>query len=197
MSKLGLVIGREYGSRVKKKSFIVLTILVPVIMGALGAFALWFGMEEEKHLRVLVDDPADLCNGKIFIGQDENPPATFFFTNHVEDDDLDIIGFAHAEKSGLAAYQHILSNFTIVVSPETQGKGVGRGIFVGFLEHIYNERPDVARLEMEVQVDKDRIALFEAAGFNTEAIIKNRFRGLDDKLSDQALMAWINPNFKG
>lgn len=115
----------------------------------------------------------------------------------VEDDDLDIIGFAHAEKSGLAAYQHILSNFTIVVSPETQGKGVGRGIFVGFLEHIYNERPDVARLEMEVQVDKDRIALFEAAGFNTEAIIKNRFRGLDDKLSDQALMAWINPNFKG
>lgn len=88
MSKLGLVIGREYSSRVKKKSFIILTILVPLIMGALGALALWFGMEEEKHLRVLVDDPADLCGGKIFIGQDENPPATFYFTDHVEDDDF-------------------------------------------------------------------------------------------------------------
>jgi len=114
----------------------------------------------------------------------------------VEDDDMDIIGFAHAEKSGLAAYDHILSNFTIVVSPETQGQGVGRGIFMGFLEYIFNERPDIARLEMEVQVDKDRIALFEGTGFKTEAIIENRMRGMDGKLYDQALMAWINPNFK-
>jgi len=114
----------------------------------------------------------------------------------VEDDEMDIIGFAHAEKSGLAAYDHILSNFTIVVSPDIQGKGVGRGIFMGFLDYIIKERPDVARLEMEVQVDEDRIALFEGTGFRTEAIIKNRMRGMDEKLHDQALMAWINPNFK-
>lgn len=88
MSKLGLVITREYSSRVRKKSFIILTILVPLIIGALGALALWIGMEEEKHLRVLVDDPAGLCGDKIFIGQDENPPVTFYFTDHVEDDDF-------------------------------------------------------------------------------------------------------------
>lgn len=113
----------------------------------------------------------------------------------VEDDEMNIIGFAHANKSGLAAYDHILSNFTIVVSPEIQGQGVGRGIYMGFLEYVFNERTDVARIEMEVQVDKERIALFEATGFQTEAIIKGRLLGMDGQFYDQALMAWTNPNF--
>ncbi|MEX1002906.1 MAG: ABC transporter permease [Crocinitomicaceae bacterium] len=80
MSKIGLVIGREYSSRVKKKSFVVLTILVPVLFGLLGFAAIWFGMKEQKHFKVLVSDPDDITKAKIFIGQNENPPATFYFT---------------------------------------------------------------------------------------------------------------------
>ncbi|MEO9532798.1 MAG: GNAT family N-acetyltransferase [Crocinitomicaceae bacterium] len=114
----------------------------------------------------------------------------------VEDDNEDVVGFGHAEKSNLAAYSHILNNFTIVVSPDAQKGGIGRGIFMGFLEHIFNERPDISRLEMEVQYDEDRIKLFEAVGFNSEAVIKGRVKGIDGKYHDQVLMAWINPNFK-
>lgn len=114
----------------------------------------------------------------------------------VEDNDGDIIGFGHAEKSPLAAYCHILNNFTIAVSPAAQQGGIGRGIFMGFLEHIFNERNDIQRLEMEVKFDEDRIKLFEAVGFISEAVIKNRFKGPDGKFHDQVLMAWINPNFK-
>ena len=80
MSKIGLIINREYSSRVKKKSFIVLTILVPLLVGGVAFAAIWIGMKEQKHFKVLVSDPEDICGGKIFIGQDENPPATFYFT---------------------------------------------------------------------------------------------------------------------
>jgi ABC-2 type transport system permease protein len=79
MSKIGLIIGREYSTRVKKKAFIVLTILVPILVVGLMFLAMWLGMEEKKHVKVLVSDPMNLCDAKIFIGQDENPPASFYF----------------------------------------------------------------------------------------------------------------------
>ncbi|UKN01253.1 GNAT family N-acetyltransferase [Paracrocinitomix mangrovi] len=114
----------------------------------------------------------------------------------VEDDHQKVIGFGHAEKSSLKAYRHILSNFTIGVSPDAQEQGVGRGIFMGFLDYLTKNRSDIKRLEMEVAYDEDRIKLFEGTGFKTEAIIKGRVKGVDGKLYDQALMAWENPNYK-
>lgn len=81
MSKIGLIIGREYSSRVKKKSFIILTILVPLLIGGGSFLALWLGMEETKHVKVLISDPGNLCDAKIFVAQDEKPPATFYFSN--------------------------------------------------------------------------------------------------------------------
>lgn len=115
----------------------------------------------------------------------------------VEDDDDNIIGFGHAERSKLMAYRHILSNYAIVVSPSSQLKGIGRGIFMGFMDYITKSRPDIKRLEMEVKYDEDRIKLFEATGFKTEAIIPSRARFIDDSFYDEVLMAWENPNFKG
>ncbi|MCG8576302.1 MAG: ABC transporter permease [Flavobacteriales bacterium] len=79
MSKIGLVIGREYMSRVRKKTFILLTILIPILVVGLMFLAMWLGIEKTKHVKVLVADPNGLCEGEIFIGQDENPPATFYF----------------------------------------------------------------------------------------------------------------------
>lgn len=80
MSKIGLVIGREYSSRVKKKSFIVLTILIPLLFGLAALAAIWLGVKDQKHLKVLISDPLDVCQSKIFVAPGENPPATFYFT---------------------------------------------------------------------------------------------------------------------
>ena len=115
----------------------------------------------------------------------------------VEDDEQEIIGFGHAEKSELAVYDHILTNFTIAVLPTERSQGIGRKIFMGFLEYLSNNRPDIKRLEMEVANDADRVKLFEGVGFINEAVIKDRLRGLDGKLQDQVLMAWENPNYNG
>jgi len=48
MSKIGLVIRREFESRVKKKSFLLVTILVPLIFPAVTGIMVYFAMEEEK-----------------------------------------------------------------------------------------------------------------------------------------------------
>lgn len=79
MSKIGLIIKREYGSRVRKRSFIVVTVLVPILIGALGFLAMWISIQESKQLKVLVSDPGNLCDGKIFTSDNANPPAVFYF----------------------------------------------------------------------------------------------------------------------
>lgn len=43
MNKLGLVIQREYFTRVRKKSFIILTLIMPLLMVALSVFPVWLG----------------------------------------------------------------------------------------------------------------------------------------------------------
>lgn len=139
--------------------------------------------------------PAEITQTYIFSLLNKPEDKCIFLV--VEDDDQNIIGFGHAEKSGLKVYEHILSNFTIVVKPKEQLQGIGRGIFMGFLEFLMNHRPDIKRLEMEVNYDPDRIKLFEGTGFKTEAIIKDRVKRLNGAFSDQVLMAWVNPNFKG
>ncbi|MBQ9583740.1 MAG: ABC transporter permease [Bacteroidales bacterium] len=58
ISNIGLIIGREYSTRVKKKSFILLTILTPLLMAALMfipvVIALYSG--EDKQVISIVDN---------------------------------------------------------------------------------------------------------------------------------------------
>ena len=49
MSKIGLVIKREFDSRVKKKSFLLATILVPLLFPAIIGGMLYFAIEESKN----------------------------------------------------------------------------------------------------------------------------------------------------
>jgi len=79
MSKVGLIIRREYVTRVRKKSFIIMTILGPLLFA--GIFASVFllnRVDSEKHTIVVVDN-SHLFTGKFksdsklsFIYQDEN-----------------------------------------------------------------------------------------------------------------------------
>ena len=58
MSKVSLIIGREYGERVKKKSFIFTTILMPVLMVLLMCVPVFIAMMGGTDTRtVTVVDP--------------------------------------------------------------------------------------------------------------------------------------------
>src|ERR1035437_4262201 len=57
MSKIIIIIQREYLSRVKKKSFIIMTILGPILFSALMIVPIWLSMQgESQHFVEVVDD---------------------------------------------------------------------------------------------------------------------------------------------
>lgn len=97
MSKIGLIIQREYASRVRKRSFLVITILVPLLIAGLGFLAMWLSIQETKQIHVLVVDPGNLCDGKVYMGMDQAPPATFSFVQ--EDVSLDDFQFNEKYKT--------------------------------------------------------------------------------------------------
>ena len=57
MSKIGLIIGREYKTRVRKKSFIVMTILGPILFAALMISpAILMRLEDDDYKKIAVID---------------------------------------------------------------------------------------------------------------------------------------------
>jgi len=113
------------------------------------------------------------------------------------DDDDQIIGVVHGTKNGLEVYSHILSDLTVIVRPDLQSQGLGKKLSLAFLEHIFNHRPDIMRVEMEVITILKLVEAFELAGFVKEAETTKRIKNADGTFSNSVLMAWFNPNFKG
>lgn len=56
MGKIGLIIEREYMSRVKKKSFLILTILGPLLIAGIISMVIWLGMEDNEQQSIIVVD---------------------------------------------------------------------------------------------------------------------------------------------
>jgi ABC-2 type transport system permease protein len=63
MGKIGLIIKREYLSRVRKRSFIIMTILGPLIMGALMIVPVWMASVGTSVKTIAVLDEARFVEG--------------------------------------------------------------------------------------------------------------------------------------
>ena len=79
MNNLKLIIGREYNTRVRKKSFLVLTILIPILFLGFMFGAMYLGAQDEEQVKVLVADPGGWCGAQIFEEDASDKPAEFFF----------------------------------------------------------------------------------------------------------------------
>ena len=74
MHKIALIIRREYTTRVQKKSFIVLTLLMPILMSALMILPTYFmSKNDEKSRTIAVYD-----GSAVFLGRLENTEFTKF-----------------------------------------------------------------------------------------------------------------------
>ncbi|HET6245780.1 MAG: ABC transporter permease [Bacteroidetes bacterium] len=60
MGKTALIIKREYFSRVKKKSFIIMTIVGPLLMAAMFMGAVWLSLSQDEKQKVLIVDELQL-----------------------------------------------------------------------------------------------------------------------------------------
>lgn len=66
MSKIGLVIGREYTTRVKKKSFLIITILMPILLIALISAPLALSFIKSKDTkRIAIHDSKHLYDSRL------------------------------------------------------------------------------------------------------------------------------------
>jgi len=65
MNKIGLIIKREYFTRVKKKSFIIMTILGPLLIVGFLSITILISTKQEKDYKVLVLDEGDLFSNKL------------------------------------------------------------------------------------------------------------------------------------
>ena len=74
MNKIPLIIQREYSTRVKKKSFIIMTLLMPILMAGLFILPTYFATMDDNETRTIAvyDDSA------IFLGRIESTETTKF-----------------------------------------------------------------------------------------------------------------------
>lgn len=78
MNKIGLIIRREYSTRVRKKSFIIMTILGPMLFGALFVIPIWLASTDSTEVRTIevLDD-----SGLFADAFEDSPTLQFTYTN--------------------------------------------------------------------------------------------------------------------
>jgi ABC-2 type transport system permease protein len=78
MNKIGLIIGREYLTRIRKKSFIIMTIIGPVLFAALIVLPGWLAQVEDKDVMEIAVVEYDAKNQPV-------PDSLQFFRNVIPD----------------------------------------------------------------------------------------------------------------
>lgn len=77
MNKIGLILYREFITRVRKPSFLIMTLLGPVLIAAGITLTVYLGMQESSDHHVLVVDQARVIGGKL-----RNSDKVNFFVDH-------------------------------------------------------------------------------------------------------------------
>ena len=109
----------------------------------------------------------------------------------------ELIGEVHAYTPGIEVFNHILSELTIVVHPEFQGKKIGRTIFTIFLEEVGLNRHDIGRVELVARESNTKaIKLYQSLGFLIEGRLEMRIKTADGNYEADIPMGWQNPNFE-
>jgi ribosomal protein S18 acetylase RimI-like enzyme len=109
-----------------------------------------------------------------------------------------VIGSLHAYRPEPEIFAHILSDLTIAVHPDFQGRGIGKALFTSLLDCIKNERTDILRVELVTrETNKRAIALYESLGFKQEGKFVGRILESSKTFEADIPMAWFNPNWQG
>lgn len=98
MGKIGLIIRREYLTRVKKKSFIIMTIVGPILMAAIGIVPVWLATSANETRVIQVIDELGIAAYEL----KENENIKFAYTQQPIDD-----ARQNLEKSKYYAILHI------------------------------------------------------------------------------------------
>ncbi|GAA4343488.1 ABC transporter permease [Flaviaesturariibacter amylovorans] len=90
MNKILIIIKREYLSRVRKKSFILSTILTPLVLVAMIATTTYFTVRNIRNEKIAVVDPAGMLQQKLTSGK----KVTYTFTTDADTSNFTDKGFS-------------------------------------------------------------------------------------------------------
>jgi len=113
------------------------------------------------------------------------------------DDPEQLIGEIHGYRMKIKAFRHVLSDITIAIHPQFQGKKVGRTLLTIFLEEVGRNRTDIGKVEL-VTGENNAIAirLYQSLGFKIEGRMEMRFKTKQGMYEADIPMGWQNPNFE-
>ena len=107
-----------------------------------------------------------------------------------------IVGEIHAYTPNICAFQHILTDLTIVVGPNNQGKGIGRKLFESFLRNVTSELVHIKRIELYTREHNERnVKFYESLGFINEGRQKDKIFVSKSEFETPLHMAWFNPKY--
>jgi len=108
-----------------------------------------------------------------------------------------LIGEIHCYKLQPSVFNHVLSELTVVVAKEFQGKGIGKQLFKILLKKIETERKDILRVELIVRESNIKaINFYKQLGFKIEGKLENRINSGNGVFVADIPMAWINKYYK-
>jgi len=166
MRKIALIISREYLSRIKKKSFIIMTILGPVLFAAMMVLPTYFANMEDKDVKTI----AVIDSSKLF--KDKIPNSEYLKFVYLENISLETLkkNFDNSGFYGILYITHM----------------------VGFSQpqvHIYSKKQPTMAIKMYIQsvlekeIEKQKLY---ASGINDNILnaIKTNIKVIIIKLED-------------
>lgn len=105
-----------------------------------------------------------------------------------------ILGEIHASRVGIASLAHLLTDLTVAVAPEAQGKGVGRQLFEALLGEVMDNMPHITRVELFARASNVRArALYASLGFVEEGRLRARVNNARGEAETDTIMGWLRP----
>lgn len=163
MNKISVIIKREYLTRVRKKSFIIMTILAPILMAALIIVPTMVMMNQDQDFKkiAIIEEGSDLFRD--VIKNTEN--LEFVYLDNVKLDDLKN-SFEQAGYYGLLYISPEIINTPNAIQLLSKKQPP-----IGLLEHIENS--------LEKEIERQKLMTYNIE--NLDAIMKN----IDTKVSVQ------------
>ncbi len=155
MNKISVIIKREYITRVRKKSFIIMTILAPVLMAAIIILPTVLMMNQDGEFKkiAVIEDNSDLFKGVIKNTKD----AEFVYLDNVKIEDLQKT-FESAGYYGILYISPELINVPTAVQLISRKQPP-----IGLLEYIENS--------LKKEIEKQKLLAYKIE--NLDDIMKN------------------------